>query len=116
MKNYIIGIAFLIVLLIAVTVINKTHTQEITEVKIIKLEQQSLMKGNKESIETEIRYLVITDKGTFVCESNILRGKFNNSDIFYRLVEGKTYPRILVTGFGKNFLFNYKNIEEVEGL
>lgn len=116
MRKLIIGGIILIIILFAVSISNSIHVEEYKDVKVLKLEQQSLMKGSKESIHTEIRYLVITNKGTFVCESNAFEGKFNNSDIFYRLEEGKTYPKIKVSGYGKGFFYDYQNIIEVEGL
>ena len=80
--------------------------------KVIKLEQQQKITGSGNSIKTQIRYLVITDKETFVCENSIINGKFNNSDLFFRLEEGKVYS-FKVEGYGKSVLYDYRNILEV---
>lgn len=116
MKKLIVSVIALVVLFIIGSIVNNTHTKEYKDVKVIKLEQQSLLRGSKNSMHTEIRYLVITNKGTFICESNAWENKFNNSDIFYRLVEGKTYSKFKVTGFGKGLFYDYQNIVDVEGL
>jgi hypothetical protein len=63
-------------------------------------------------MKTEIRYLVITDKETFVCESSLLNGKFNNTDIFYRLKKDSTY-NFKVSGTGKSAFTEYRNILEI---
>ena len=52
---------------------------------MIELQQQQLISGTDGNVKTEIRYLVITDKETFVCESSLLNGKFNNSDVYWHL-------------------------------
>lgn len=92
---------------------NALHTETITNVTVESLQQQQLISGSKNNVSTEIRYLVITDKGTFVCESSLLNGKFNNSDIFWHLKEGKKYT-FYVSGYGKSLLFDYQNILKVE--
>ena len=61
---------------------------------------------------TRYRYLVITDKETFRCESSLLNGKFNNSDVFYRLKENYIYD-FKVCGVGKTFATDYRNILQV---
>lgn len=88
-------------------------TTTYTNVKIESKHQQNLIKG-KDALETEIRYLIITDKGTFICESNFWKGKFNNSDLFWHLKEGTVYSSITVTGYGKGFFFDYQNLIHVE--
>lgn len=62
---------------------------------------------------TEYRYLVVTDKETFIVESAWLHGKFNNSDIFWRIKTDSTYT-FKVAGYGKTFVTDYRNILEVE--
>ncbi len=86
-------------------------TETVHNCKVIHLQQQQLMSGLKDNISTEIRYLVITDKETFICESSMLNGKFNNSDIFWRLKEGETY-NFKVCGIGKSIMSDYRNILE----
>ncbi len=88
-------------------------TETIHNCKVIHLQQQSLMSGSKDNINTDIRYLVVTDKETFICESSIFNGKFNNSDIFFRLKEDSTY-NFKVAGIGKSLFMDYRNILEVK--
>lgn len=89
-----------------------TNTDVVKNCKVIKLQQQQLITTSDGSISTNIRYLVITDKETFICESSLLNGKFNNSDIFWRLKEGETYD-FKVCGYGKSMVSDYRNILEV---
>ena len=109
MKNLIIGLVIgLGGLFIGVHLVDGLVTDEV-EVRVEKLINQQLIGGNKDNMRTEIRYLIITDGGTFVCESALLKFKFNNSDIFFHLVEGKRY-RMKVVGIGKSFITDYKNV------
>ena len=59
-----------------------------------------------------MRYLVVTDKETFICGPSMLNGKFNNSDIFFRLKVGEKY-HFKVAGFGKTMFTDYRNIIEM---
>jgi hypothetical protein len=88
-------------------------TETVHNCKVMNLQQQQLINGSKDNISTEIRYLVITDKETFICENSLLNGKFNNSDIFWRLKEGDTY-NLKVCGVGKSIIFDYRNILEAQ--
>ena len=63
-------------------------------------------------MSTEIRYLVVTDKETFVCKSSFINGKFDNSNIFWHLKKDSTY-NFKVCGIGKGFIFDYRNILSV---
>ncbi len=75
------------------------------------LQQQQKISGSGSSMKTEIRYIVITDKETFIVENSIINGKFNNSDIFYRLQKGAKY-NFTVSGVGKGIFTDYRNILE----
>lgn len=89
-----------------------TKTDIVRDCKVIKLQQQQIISSSDGSVSTEIRYLIITDKETFICQSSMLNGKFNNSDIFWRLKEGDTYT-FKVCGMGKSALTDYRNVLEV---
>ena len=104
-------IIMFIILSICLTVQNES-TLSTVKCKVIALQQQSLISGSGNNLSTEIRYLVITDKETFVCESSLLNSKFNNSDIFWRLKKDSTYT-FKVSGIGKSILYDYRNILEV---
>lgn len=78
MKNYKpIFILFALVLLATAImhISSETHVSTIYNCKITNLQQQQLIKGKYGNMETEIRYLVVTDKGTFICESSIINKK-----------------------------------------
>lgn len=107
----IIGSFILITLLF--NVMNGLNVQEIDNCKIIDLKQQQLVDSNDGDITTKYRYLVITDKETFICESSLLNGKFNNSDIFYRLNKDSIY-NFKVCGIGKTIISDYRNILEIK--
>ena len=105
-------IVFAIVGSIFLTVQNQSKVDVVESCKVMDLQQQQLIKGTGNNMKTEIRYLEITDKETFVCESSLLNGKFNNSDIFWRLKKDSTYT-FRVAGKGKSILYDYRNILEV---
>lgn len=110
------GIIGLVVVLligsIIVSVWNQSNVSTVENCKVMDLQQQQLIKGSDSNMSTEIRYLVITDKETFVCESSLLNGKFNNSDIYWRLKKDSTYT-FKVAGVGKSMITEYRNILEV---
>ena len=86
--------------------------ESINDCKIIDLQQQQLIKGSREEMSTKIRYLVITDKETFICESSLLNGKFDNSNLFFHLKKDSTY-NFKVEGYGKSLFYDYRNILEI---
>lgn len=102
-----------IVLFVIVTLIkgySNLKTSIIDDATVEKLITQP--KYNQES-GTTYRYIIITNKGTFICEDSFENGKFNNTDIFYHLQVGKKY-KFTVVGWGKGFFNDYQNIINVE--
>lgn len=112
MKLFFVGILVIILISIFISVSNQTLVEVVKDCKVIELQQQQLIEGTGKSVTTEIRYLVITDKETFICESSILNGKYNNSDIFWRLKKDSTYT-FKVAGHPKSFIYDYRNVLEV---
>lgn len=112
MRNYF----YLIVIAIAAIFIFNLYVSQQHEVvykcKVIDLQQQQKITGNNGNMSTEYRYIVITDKETFICESSLFNGKFNNSDIFYNLHKDSTYT-LRVAGIGKGIVTDYRNIIEI---
>jgi len=111
--NIVFGL--IIVLIIGglvVSFFNQTTIDTVQNCKVIELQQQQLITGTDGDMRTEIRYLVITDKETFVCESSLLNGKFNNSDIFWHLKKDSTYT-FTVAGLSKSIITDYRNILEI---
>lgn len=104
-------LCFVFITKITINIFGSLKTEVVTNQKVIKLQQQNLIKGSG-SVDTEIRYLIITDKETFICKNSLLNGKFNNSDIFFRLKEDSIYT-FKVCGVGKNIFSDYRNILEV---
>ena len=111
-KTLITGVFTLIALFVLAGVITTAIDQSKLDVavncKVIDLQQQRIISSKT----TYIRYLVITDKETFICENSLPNGKFNNSDIFWRLKKDSVYT-FYVAGIGKSLLFDYRNILEV---
>jgi len=105
-------IAAILIFAICVSIANQSNVEIVTNCKVIDLQQQQLISGSDKHISTEIRYLVITDKETFVCESSILNGKYNNSDIFWHLKKDSTY-NFKVAGIGKSMFTEYRNILDI---
>jgi hypothetical protein len=103
----------LIVLVIVVAIVamflNQGNISTVKNCKVIDLQQQMHIESDKGNTTTTYRYLVITDKETFVCENSLLNLKFNNSDIFWRLKKDSTYT-FEVAGIGKSMLTEYRNI------
>lgn len=91
---------------------NELKIDIVKNCKIIDLQQQQLIEGDGNSIKTKIRYLVITDKETFICENSLLNEKFNNSDLYLRLKKDSVYT-FHVSGSGKSVIYDYRNILEV---
>ena len=116
MKNSIfIYFGFIILFIISaisVTIYNESKIGFVKSCKILELQQQQKISGSGKNISTEIRYLVVSDKETFICESSLLNGKFDNSNIFFHLKKDSIY-NFKVCGSGKSFIFDYRNILEV---
>lgn len=62
--------------------------------------------------ENSCKYLVFTDQGTFENTDSLLTGKFDSSDVYGRLKEGRTYT-LKVAGYRQGFLSMYPNILEI---
>ena len=111
-KPFIIIFIILIIGSIIFSVSNQTKVEIIKDCKVIELQQQQLINGRGENLRTEIRYLIITDKETFICENSLFNGKFNNSDLFWRLKKDSTY-NLKVAGHPKSFIYDYRNVLEI---
>lgn len=114
MKKIVLAVILIVLLFIGdviLTVISNNTIDYVKDCKVKVLKDQQIIKGSKESMNTEMRYLIITDKETFICESNFLQGKFDNSQVFYSLEQGHTYD-LKVSGFHKGFFFDYRNVLE----
>ena len=110
--GYVTLMVLLFIGVISIGLYNETNVSIIENCKVIDLQQQQLITGGKDNMRTEIRYLIITDKETFICENSLLNGKFDNSNIFFNLKKDKIYT-FKVSGLGKGFFFDYRNIIEV---
>jgi hypothetical protein len=62
---------------------------------------------------TSSKYLIFTDKETFENTDTMLHGKFNSSDVYGRLKEGKTYT-CEVYGIRSGLFSMYRNIVSCE--
>jgi hypothetical protein len=115
MKNLVtLIIAIVVILFIGKFFIglqNDTSVSTIENCRVINLQQQNIIHGDCINNNTEIRDLDFTDKETFICESSIINGKFNNSDIFFNLQKDSTYT-FKVAGKGKSMFTDYRNILE----
>lgn len=107
-------ISVIVIVIVTIIYLNYQDQNTIATVnscKVMELQQQQLITGTGTIMKTEIRYLVITDKETFICTNSLYNGKFNNSDIFWRLKKNSTYT-FTVAGKGKSALYDYRNILE----
>ena len=89
-----------------------TRVEVTTGHKVIKTYVQNTVSGSEGNLTTKVRYLVITDKETFVCENSVMNLKFNNSDIFFRIKQDSVY-NFRVVGVGKILFTEYRNILEI---
>jgi hypothetical protein len=111
-------IYFLITILVLViggfifSVWNQSQVAIIENCKVINLQQQQLIEGSGNTVNTKIRYLVITENETFVCETSLMNGKFNNSDVYWHLKVDSTYT-LKVSGIGKTFFSDYRSVLEI---
>lgn len=92
-----------------ITIYDQTRRAEIQNATVIDLQQQQKISGSGNKVSTEIRFIVITDAETFIVGNSLLNGKFDNSNIFFRLEKGKKYD-FNVAGIGKGFFTDYRNI------
>jgi len=112
MKNLIIGVfALMLFSTVFIKFKDQSTTSTVANCTVTKLQHIQILSGSGDDMSTEVRYLVITDKETFICKNSILNGKFNNSDIFWRLKEGGVYD-FKVCGLGKGVATDYRNILE----
>lgn len=112
MKKIIVLIAAIFISAIAIYVLDECKVSTVDNCKVIELQQQQIISGNSSNVNTKIRYLIVTDKETFVCQNSLLNGKFNNSDIYWHLKKDSTYT-FKVAGIGKSVMTEYRNILEV---
>lgn len=110
-----ISIVFVLGGILTLNYSNATKTENVKNCKIVDLQQQQIISGSKDRVSTEIRYLIITDKETFICKSSFYNSKYDNSNIFFHLQKGKVY-NFKVSGYGKSFLFDYRNILEIKNI
>lgn len=111
-RPFLFLMGIIIVAAIAISVYNQSFVETIRDCKVIELQQQQLINGDEGHMKTEIRYLVITDKETFICESSLINMKFNNSDVFWHLKKDRVYD-FKVCGIGKTMITDYRNILNV---
>lgn len=99
------------VLILGLSIGNALYKTELHDVKVEKLINQQLITGaGSERVNTEYRYLIVTNKGTFICRSSWVNLKFDNSDLFFHLKEGQTYRSFVVAGIGKSPITDYSNL------
>ena len=60
--------------------LNDSNVRTVRNCKIIDLQQQSIISSRDKNVSTEIRYLVITDKETFICTSSLFNCTFVSAD------------------------------------
>lgn len=77
------------------------------QIEVIVNDKERVSDGDKSS-----RYLVFAEGETFECTDEVLKGKFNSSDIYGMLKSGKRY-QFKVIGFRVPFLSWYRNILSV---
>lgn len=105
-------ITFLVITFISINVVSYlTNSFQISETDAIVYDKMSQFQiENKHSF---YRYLIFTDKGTFISKENILIGKYESSETFFKLQKGHKY-HLKLSGWGKSMVTDYKNIIDVQ--
>jgi hypothetical protein len=106
-KYTIIAIVLILVFISGKNALQNINTETV-DIRVERLVAQPIIGKDN----TTYRYIVITDKETFIVESSIIHLKFNNSDLFYHFKEGGKY-KIEVCGTGKTLFTDYRNILDV---
>ncbi|MEO6305569.1 MAG: hypothetical protein ABIP51_20565 [Bacteroidia bacterium] len=106
------AIAAILILSLFVSAVDASRTEIIDNYRVIDVQKEQIISGTQNNVSTEYRYIVVTDKETFICKIAPLNKKFNETDIFYRLVKGNSYS-FEVAGFGKTLFTDYRNIIEI---
>lgn len=109
----IVLIAAISLAIITCSYCNATKVEFIKNYKVIRLVKEKEIHGSKAQIITTFKYIVVTDKETFLCENSFYNSKYDNANTFYHLQEGKCYD-FKVSGYGKSFFFTYRNILEAK--
>lgn len=112
-KTFFVLILIAVVGMLFIQTFGNLKTETVSNCKVERLVQQQIINSNNNNLSTGYRYLIVTNKETFICESSLLNGKFNNSDVFWRLKEGETYD-FTVVGYGKTFATDYRNVLEAK--
>jgi hypothetical protein len=108
-KKIFLVFAVLLAISAAIKLFDESKISTIQNVKVKLLREQQIIKGNEGNLDTEIRYLIITDKETFICKNSFINGKYNNSDVFFNLKVDSIYT-LKVCGIGKTFFTDYRNV------
>lgn len=108
------GIVFCLILLgfvgcMGIRVYSALTVETVTDCRVIETVDQMRFSGNGNQSLSKMHYIVVTDKETFVIHSSWLNGKFNNSDLFYRIKKDSVYS-FRVAGIGKGPFTDYRNI------
>src|ERR1700753_1463905 len=82
-----IAAIFLLFIGLAIFSANQGLKQETVTFKVIDKQALQIIGDNT----TKFRYLVIGDNETFIVETAFFQGKYNNSDIYFRLMKDSTY-------------------------
>ena len=104
----VVGVIFIVITMF----LNQGNAVVVENCKVLDKQQQMHINSTDGNTSTTYRYLVITDKETFVCENSMLNFKFNNSDIFWRIQKDSTYT-FEVAGLGKTMITEYRNILKI---
>lgn len=112
----IITIVTLLLIIIATSAIvyDQTQIKEI-EVEIIELtKQEIIVPSGEKSHKEEVKYFVVTDKGTFMIKNSLVNNIWNPDELFYNLKKGKY--KMKIAGRGPSLILDYPIILSYESL
>lgn len=104
------GILLVIVLFAGCGLFMSLGTEDDVTITVTRLERVT---DRASDGSTDSKYLVFTKSETFENTDAPLHGKFNSSDLYARLEEGKTY-RCKVNGLRVPLFSTYRNLLECE--
>ena len=103
--------AIVLVLLLALTLVATCYRGSEAVVTARVSSKERVCKDSGDSIECE--YLVFTDRETLKVVDTLLYGRFNSSDVYGRIEDGRTY-RFTVVGWRLPWASQYRNVVRVE--
>ena len=114
MNGNAIGVGFFLIFLFFAVLFNVVSYANSDQVRFTVTDKQTKMTCDGKSSCSD-KYLVYTDSGTYEITDSLILFRFNSSDVYGRLIVGKTY-RADAYGWRVPFLSMYQNLDNVRAV